>query len=565
MAAACGLVLAVAATANLALAQTAADPSKPIAVIGLSSYDELMQDADFIGGIVGMPGASQMADMILTQRTGGKGLAGLDKSKPIGVLVQAAGMSPSFGVCVPVTDQAALLDLTKMVGAMSKDLGDGVTQLSVFGQDLYAKNSSGWMLMGMAPEQLASLPADPGAVLGPLTADYDLAVQVNVPNVPEAWKQQAFEMMNNAAKGGLSKRADESDADYAARTKTLEEGLAQNQQMINEMDQFTFGLAIAGEQQKVYLDVAYTALPGTKLAEDIAAANDAKTNFAGFVQPEAAVSLSLATKVTGSSLAQIQDAMQQLRGEVNKSIDKEVKEGSREAVRAAFADFIDAIEATVKAGVADGGASLSLAPDAATLVVGGLITDSAKIESGLKKLAEAGAADSTVEMPKINWAADKAGDVTFHTMQIPVKKDEPKALVGDNLDVVVGIGPQAAYLAVGRNALEALKTAIEKSAAEPGKSVSPMALTVSLGPIMATAQAVAPPDKKPMLGMIAGMLNGEAAGRDHVRLVAESIPNGVRTRFEVEQGVLQAIGTAAMMGQMQAAGPPPGAVPAPVR
>ena len=61
------------------------------------------------------------------------------------------------------------------------------------------------------------------------------------------------------------------------------------------------------------------------------------------------------------------------------------------------------------------------------------------------------------------------------------------------------------------------------------------------------------------------MLSGEAAGHDHVRVVAEGIPNGLRTRFEVEQGVLQAIGTAAMMGQMQAAGPPVGAVPAPVR
>ena len=237
MAAACGLVLAVAATANSVLAQSPGNATKPIAVIGLSSYDELMQDADFIGGIVGMPGASQMADMLLTQRTGGKGLAGLDKSKPIGMVVQAAGMSPSFGVCVPVTDQAAFLGLATMVGAMSKDLGNGVTQVSVMGQDAYAKNSSGWMLLGMSPEQLATLPADPSAVLGPLTADYDLAVQVNVQNLPEAWKQQAFEMMNNAAKNGLSKRSDESDADYAARSKTLEEGLAQNQQMIGEMDQ----------------------------------------------------------------------------------------------------------------------------------------------------------------------------------------------------------------------------------------------------------------------------------------------------------------------------------------
>jgi hypothetical protein len=60
------------------------------------------------------------------------------------------------------------------------------------------------------------------------------------------------------------------------------------------------------------------------------------------------------------------------------------------------------------------------------------------------------------------------------------------------------------------------------------------------GPEKATAQA------------IADMLRAEGQGRDHLRLTGQVIPNGLRYRFEAEQGVLKAIGKAAAEQQRQA-------------
>ena len=50
------------------------------------------------------------------------------------------------------------------------------------------------------------------------------------------------------------------------------------------------------------------------------------------------------------------------------------------------------------------------------------------------------------------------------------------------------------------------------------------------------------------------MLANEANGRDHVRIVKQPIPNGARTRIEVEEGVLRSIGMAVMQAQEQGAG-----------
>jgi hypothetical protein len=51
---------------------------------------------------------------------------------------------------------------------------------------------------------------------------------------------------------------------------------------------------------------------------------------------------------------------------------------------------------------------------------------------------------------------------------------------------------------------------------------------------------------------VADMLKSEAQGRDHVRILGQVIPNGVRYRMEVEEGVLKAIGKAAAEQQRQA-------------
>jgi hypothetical protein len=49
------------------------------------------------------------------------------------------------------------------------------------------------------------------------------------------------------------------------------------------------------------------------------------------------------------------------------------------------------------------------------------------------------------------------------------------------------------------------------------------------------------------------MLKNQAKGRDHIRAVGKFLPNGIRYRFEVEDGVIRAIGAAAAQEQQQRA------------
>jgi hypothetical protein len=206
----------------------------------------------------------------------------------------------------------------------------------------------------------------------------------------------------------------------------------------------------------------------------------------------------------------------------------------------------------VKSGQIDGGGALQLSADSLTLLAGVHVKDTAKIESGLKKLEAAG--QKRPDFPGIKWNAANHAGVTFHTMTVPVPEDKrgPRQLLGENLEVAVGLGPETAYLAIGKNNIEAISKAIDASAAEPGKKVPPVELAVSLGPIMEAAAAQTEDDnQKVIVQKVADFLRNEAQGRDHIRMVGQMMPNGLKYHIEAEEGVLKAIGKAATAAQEQ--------------
>jgi hypothetical protein len=342
----------------------------------------------------------------------------------------------------------------------------------------------------------------------------------------------------------------ESEEQFQSRKQMAEVQVQQLERLLQEVDQLTVGLSLDNKKQSAYADVAYTALAGSKLAEQLAAASEVKTNYAGFNQPDATGMMLFGGKAMESDLAQTVQMIDAARQQAQTAIDEESDLKTDEAktlAKEAINDFLDAVVATIKSGSLDGGAVLHLSPNALNLVAGGYVADPAKVESGLKKLAEVGK-----EQPHevdVQWNADSHQGVQFHTLTLPVPADEEESrqLFGDALNIAVGIGKESVYFAMGRDCLDQLKKVIAESAASPNQSIAPMEMSLSLRQILTTAAAFNEGDQS--LQMVVAALNADKTGRDHVRIKAEPIENGVRSRLEVEEGVLRAIGTAAKAQQ----------------
>jgi hypothetical protein len=368
------------------------------------------------------------------------------------------------------------------------------------------------------------------------------------------YRQMAMGWVQATVQQKLQKSANETDEQFAQKQQMAEANLKQATQLINEIDTVKLAWAIDPQEKRTFFDFAYQFVAGSKLAQPFAAYTQPSTNFAGFNQPDAAatgmVAVALDPKSGADVLTRIENAIHGLAQEAERQIDKKHQGASaedREALKGVARDAFDAIEATVKEGQLDGGASMQMIPGASTFIAGVHVKEPAKIEGALKKLEAV--AKKSPGLPEIKWNAANHAGVNFHTMTVPLpeSKKGPRILYGENLDVAVGIGADAVYVGIGKDNIALLEKAIDASTADRNKPVSPFALSISLGPIMAVAAEGKEGQEKAALQKLAQKLNGEAKGRDHIRVTGSVVQNGLNTRLEAEEGVLQTIGAAAKM------------------
>ena len=230
-------------------------------------------------------------------------------------------------------------------------------------------------------------------------------------------------------------------------------------------------------------------------------------------------------------------------------------EGSKQLAKEMLAEVFNAIDATLDSGKIDAAATLVLTEDSMATVVGADVTDPKSLENALKKFAKLG--EKEPKFPGINFDADSHEGVRFHTASIPVPQDEGIAkILGEKLDLAVGIGPDSVYFAGGTDCLKLTKSLIDKSKSASQKTVPPFQLNVSLAPIFQFAAAMQSEEDRKSVTMWADEL-AKAKGKDKVSLVV--IPDGasITIRLEAQEGVLRLLANAGKMAT--AAGGFPGA------
>src|SRR6185312_130746 len=121
------------------------------------------------------------------------------------------------------------------------------------------------------------------------------------------------------------------------------------EKLINEADEVLVGLGIDETAKHVVLDIGFSGKEGSSLARSMAAQADAKTNFAGFMLPEASVTMSLASKTSPEDIEQVKPALQAARVQWSKQIDDspDIPGDKREAIKGALGQLFDVIEKTV--------------------------------------------------------------------------------------------------------------------------------------------------------------------------------------------------------------------------
>lgn len=522
--------------------------SKPVAIISIASYDRLMADLALLGDLSGSPDLDKNIEGAIELLTNGQGLVGLDRTRPLGIILSTDGTQFQPLLLLPVNSLPQLLEsLAALIGEPT-DLGDGMLELNVFDQKFVVKEKNGWAIIGASPEALADLPKDPAKLLGGLDKSYDFAARLYMQNLPEVYRTLLVDQLSSGVEAGLARGDDESDETFAARKKIVTDQVASITSVLSEVDQLTLGVALDTKAKSGRADLSIASVPGSASARLMSQIHSSPSDFAGFLLPDAAASLNLSARVGKESSVQIAEALHSFRASAIERIDAEARlpdAASKQLAKEMVGNVIDAIGATLDTGRVDAGATLTLGNKTMALVAGAYVVDPNAIEDALKKFAKL--TEGNPEFPGIKFNAETYGGVRFHTTSIPVpKEDAVLKVLGDKLDVAVGIGPKSVYLAVGTDGLKLCKTAIDKSKAEAGKPVPLAQANISLASMFQFAAAM---QDQPGVTAMAEEL-AKAKGKDAIRLTVLADGNATTIRLEAQEGVLRLLGTAFMQSDI---------------
>lgn len=523
---------------------------EPVAVVSLSGYDEVKGDIEFVGKLSDNPHLANGLEALLKLFTKNRGLAGLDKARPWGAVIQSDGDDFVGYGFIPVTDLDELLSVMKPFVGEAKDVGGGVLKVKGKGakkKTLYIVEQEGWAFFSENRDALPTSTVDPKQLLGDLPNQYDVAVKVDAENLPEKHRRQLIAKIKKDSKKDLQRKEDESDAQYEARKMITKQIVESVVTVLNDLDEVTIGWSLDRESEETFLEVTVTAKEGSETAQAAATLQQSATDFGGFRLPDAALAGNWSGTMPKQKIAICTTIVEAIRKQAMADIEKEDKsDAEKEAARKLAGDLLDVIGKTVKSGNVDGGMAVLLDPESVTLLAGGYVADGATLEKLAKQVTAIVRAENPVVGSWVKLNAEQCEGVRLHTVSIPIPDDADDrekvvALIGEKLDLVVGLGRQSMYVAAGRNAVGSLKQVIQKSASAAPRTVPPIEISLALEPIAKFVAQWGEEKDRPKAKLIAEEL-AKTAGQDRINLTAAAIPNGVKYRLEIEEGLLRLAG-----------------------
>jgi len=124
---------------------------KPVAVVSVAPVQKVLADVQYLADAAGQRDAGQMAVLLSAPFT-----VGIDKSRPVGVIVMTDGQTFAPTAYLPVSDFDKLITTaTEQIGP-PQDVGDGIKMFTPNQMPVFVKDAGNWAILAMDQEKLAN-------------------------------------------------------------------------------------------------------------------------------------------------------------------------------------------------------------------------------------------------------------------------------------------------------------------------------------------------------------------------------------------------------------------------
>ena len=518
--------------------------SEPALVVTLASTDKLTNDVNYLTGVVGQPQAGAIFGMMAGQFT-----RGIDTTQPIGIVVTLVDGAPEPLALIPTPDVKQVLKSLEPQTGPADEQADGTLIIALGPYVAHIRQMGNWAVVARSSELLNQAPANPEALFAGMGNDYDIAIRLKVQQVPP----EAREMLISQLKQGFEQAMQQQSESDAEATRDVAEGtIKQLEMMINDTDELKFGWNVDQPGKQMNIDVKFTAVPGSKLAENYGGQRPIPSAFASVIRPEAAAYYHTAASISPSAVEQAKSSIEGSIVALRKTIENsdDLDEDERELANEMVGRLVKVVTDSISAGKMDMGAVLLADESDFRFALGAFVSDGQEVAQIAKDLAES--VKDEPDAPTFLFDQGTYNGVTMHRIEaeVPEGEDEVRSVFGDRLNVHIGTGASSIYLAVGNNSESLMKELIDSAGSDTGGQRPLAQLRLTLLPILRFAQSVEPNDS--VAAMIDALSRAPDAGL--ITAVGDSLPNGQATRITIGEGLLQAIGAANRQAQAAGAG-----------
>lgn len=439
----------------------------PAVVVRVKSLDVLVQNVNLVVRLVGQDNAAKQIEGLIKSKIGKKGLEGVDPTRPFGAYVRFGKTldDVSGAILIPIVDEKTFLELLDNTGVAYKKDKDGIfTHKTDKNVDLFFRFEHKYLYVtGGNAESIhkKNLP-DPAKALA-AAGDAAISVAARIDQIPKDAKLVALSQLDDAVKAAQQQA-------QPNETKTL---TAFRVALLDEFHKFASGIIRDAAELRVDLDVNektkdlnvsfnVSATPGTDLAKTIKSIGELKSPLAnlaaGNVAFQGTVHLALPDPLNKAFVKVIDEVKV---GAINGIQDKDKKAQAK--------TLFDALMPTARAGEFQVAAAVIGPKDERYTFLGAVkLKDGTKLGNTVHDLLkEALKSIPEKDRGKYRLDIDPAGPFKIHKLEIP--KDDPNLdkfltdVAGDN-QLYLAFRDDALFLALGKEALPTLKTALAKTA-----------------------------------------------------------------------------------------------------
>ena len=547
IAAAC--LVATCLVASGAVADAANKP-EVIAVVAADGYADLREQLTWVGEQVGNPTLAGFAESFILLATQGKGLAGLDVKRPIGVVITSSGGPlPTAHAFLPVKD------LDKLLGAVQGMIGpveevDGVRRIAAPGAPpLEIVEKDGWAIFSQPGDPVGI--DDPLTVIEPLTREYSLAVELFPSRMPAEMRDRLKALLDEAARNAAAQGQAMDPAQLQAGLERLE-----------DVETIVFGFAVDKLGDKMMLDMTSVLTPAAVKAAGWINAGWGNANRAVSTVGAPATTDGKAAAVRGHYAATVPAEGQ---AAVRAALDQALEPADDDPANRVVTNLLrDLVAAMLDSGAIDAGLTIDTSAADATqplpaVTLGMKVKDGAALEKKVKE--RLGKADALPPSVKVTFDAGKQGNATLHEITVDVSALPAADRLGDSVKLTLAVTPQYAYVLVGGDVPKRLAAALAAGGKPNGDALPITNVDLSLASLVGYAarmmQAFNPDDPQ---GDLLGEIAKQAGEKDTttVQFSVKPVDRGIALRLSADAGALQ---TVAASTAMQQAAPPPRARP----